>query len=140
MRAQKLGQLFQPFARHPMVIFTSGVLCHAGRRRVGVGVRRVVIVEHHHNGPGIGSYLLGLLAPRRLAVEIAHRARVPFGQPLIQCLSVGARTRVGNAAGQEAQLLRPRLDRIAETHGHPVATLALEPGSASVMMSRAPRP
>ena len=34
---------------------------------------------------------------------------------------------------------RTRLDRLAEIHGHPVA-LALEPGSTSVMMSRAPRP
>ena len=73
-------------------------------------------------------------------MEVSHRAGVSLGEPLIETVGMRGRPRMGDPASEEPELARTRLDRLAETHGHPVATRVPDPGSSSVMMSRAPLP
>jgi hypothetical protein len=83
----------------------------------GIGLPIVVVVKYNYHRLRAGNNETGILPLACLAVEVPHDPGIPAGEPAVQPAAVVDRARVGDAAGHEAELLRPALDGSRETHG-----------------------
>src|SRR3989449_10332835 len=81
----------QPPAHDAVIIRRPGVLGDLSvipGRRPGIGRAVEVAREGHHGHRGLGHDAVGQLPLLRLAVQGAHGARVPPGEPAVQCVRV----------------------------------------------------
>jgi hypothetical protein len=115
-RAQPFGQPVEPGQCHLVVILASRVLRDAWGAEVGVGVRPVIVLQQHDDGEGFRDIDPRILPALRLAMQVSHGAGVALGEPRVEPIGVGRRTRVGDSAGQESELEGARPELLRERH------------------------